>query len=65
MNKQECIKAVADRAGVTQQCAESVIDAAGRPLGLLDITDLVSAGAPLPAIADDERSAAPTLTLHR
>ncbi|MFO0900982.1 MAG: KpsF/GutQ family sugar-phosphate isomerase [Pirellulales bacterium] len=42
-----------------------VIDAAGRPLGLLDITDLVSAGAPLPAIADDERSAAPTLTLHR
>jgi hypothetical protein len=43
-----------------------VVDEAGRPLGLLDITDLVSAGAPLPAAAaDDVLDAAPTLTLHR
>lgn len=33
MNKQECIKAVADRAGVTQQCAESVIDAFTNTVG--------------------------------
>jgi arabinose-5-phosphate isomerase len=42
-----------------------VVDEAGMPLGLLDITDLVGVSGPAPVEPADEDSAAPTLTLHR
>jgi arabinose-5-phosphate isomerase len=42
-----------------------VVDAAGRPLGLLDITDLVASGRSAPVEVSEEDAVAPTLTLHR